>query len=237
MPQTQDLFPEDKSSKKKPATDQRQNYFRSRYAPTSKDEETAPVIVISQTNSNAVRHFDLVAQTPFYKINNPKAAAAKKDPTGAQTNKNKSSFFKTAGDFSLNAKSFPIAPNNPEAALEALLFYFDQIVYLNEMTARIEELDVAVADENIAQVNSLARACADISLGCGMTEALEPLRSIAQLKTKLQMTDAVFLLSQVRKELRGFRLALKENLKQAARQVQPGNPAARQQEMNLFLND
>ena len=88
------------------------------------------------------------------------------------------------------------------------------------MSEKIRELGTAIRDENVAQINTLARDCAALSNSCGMTTAIAPLRHLAHLKTKLQMTDAAFLLRQVRKEFRCFRLALKESLEQLVKQTQ-----------------
>jgi len=220
MQQTQNLFPEDNVSKPKVVTNQLQNPFSNFFALSDKDNETATVIVFNRMNNNSVKHFDLVTENSAFKTNNSKETNKTKEPNSANLPFNQKPLFKIAPNFSSNANLSLVATNNSEELIDLLLFYFDQIVCLNEISEKIKELDVAVNSGDLALINSIANECSEISLYCEVDGALASLKQLAQLKTKLQITDAQFLIRRVRKEFARFRFALQENLKTLDKQIQ-----------------
>lgn len=207
MRQSRTFFPEDNIPRRNFAISQSKEFFSNFF--TASGIEKSAVIAISNSKDVSVKYFDLATSSAF------------------NTASRKESDFITARDFSSNAKLFKAEKNNTEDLLELMLFYFDQIVYLNEISEKLRKLEIAVREENIAQVNAIARECIEISNNCEIATAIAPLQHLTQLKTRLQMTDAAFLINQVRKEFRSFRLALKENLGQLTKQVRLDNPASR----------
>jgi hypothetical protein len=228
MQETRNLFHEDNVPKQFFAAYQPPKSFNSFSALPVKDE----AFVVGK-RTNVVKRFDLVAQNSVFDSTGAEKPTPTRKSFSPAPNQNKNSPFMTAVDFSPGAGFFPVgANNNSENLLELLLFYFDQIVYLNEISEKIRDLDTAAADGDIARVNSAARLCGELVANCGMLSAVSPLECLAQLKTDSQKTDAAPLISRVKKEFGRFRLALRENLEQLRKQVQLNNSTAGSPETN-----
>jgi hypothetical protein len=223
MRQARNFFPEENFPNRNFAVHQPKKFFGSFFAPPGIAEEKPAEIAITQSKDDSVRYFDLVTQSSAFRSARFKETNKTKEPLCASASQNKNSFFIAPRDFAFDEKFSPAGKSNLEELLELLLFYFDQIVYLSEMSEKLGEMDVAVSEENIAKVNAAARDCIEISGNCEMTAAIVPLRQLTYVKTKLQMTDAAFLINQVRKEVKSFRLSLRENLEQLKKQFQLNN--------------
>lgn len=113
-----------------------------------------------------------------------------------------------------DAPLFPAARNRPPELSDTLLFYLDQIIYLEEISESLEKLNGAIESGNAARINLIAGECAGISRSCGMFAALKPLKELERVEHKNQMTNAESLSRRVGEEFERFKVTLKENLEQ-----------------------
>ena len=133
-------------------------------------------------------------------------------------------FADAAGRKNLPAPTFDEAlrdvPSSPAERKRAqkfsdtLLFYLDQIIYLEEISENLEKLNAAIESGNAARVNLIANDCVGISRSCGMFAALKPLRELERFGDENQMSKAELLSRQVGEEFERFKITLKENLEQ-----------------------
>jgi hypothetical protein len=115
------------------------------------------------------------------------------------------------------APLFPAMRENRQELSYALLFYLDQIVYLEEISENLEKLDAAIELENTTQVSLIANDCAGMSARCGMFAALKPLRELERVELKNQIPKAQSLCREVGREFEIFKITLKETLEQISR--------------------
>lgn len=147
-------------------------------------------------------------------------------PDSVETHAQRVRFFELVTGTNQDFISFelsPSVPDEPDELLDLLLSYFDQIVYLKEISEKLGKLETAIVEENIGRVNFIARECAALGANCGMVTVIEPLRRLERLKNKSQLVNARALNGEVRKELASFNRAVKENLEKLTTQVRINN--------------
>lgn len=205
--QKQTLFPEDNISKQTVA------------AYPLQDEGMLTITVVNRMNNDSVKYFDLVtknfASEPVNSAESRKAG--KRISNGA--NRNRKARFTTSQDFLPPPPVFPAAIDDPKDLFFIMLYYFDKIIYLDEISENIEKFDVSIKAGDIDELNSIAYNCAEIIAHYGIFTALVPLRRLERVKHVTELLNAITLSGQVRKEFERFRFNLKENLEQIRRMI------------------
>lgn len=171
--------------------------------------------VVKQTGA-ATKYFEAIADDYASKPIQPEEAGEERKRFLTDANFRKDMLVPTFDEALRPAPLFPAARENRQELSYTLLFYLDQIVYLEEISESLEKLDAAIESEDTAQVSLIANDCAGISARCGIFAALKPLSELERVKYKNQMVKAELLCREVGKEFERFKLTLKENLEQAA---------------------
>lgn len=215
MQDQQNYLTENKESKRitNEFPDQK-NYFTNAL-PTGEEKELT-ITIVTGANPHPVRYFDLVEDNS--EVN---SIDSTNDPFMQYLNN--SPEMNASENFSPAVK--PLLPSvfNQEDLIEVLLFYFDQILYLNEISEKLEKLNISIKEGDVSEVNAIALDCAEISRCCGMLAALAPLQRLAQLKKAPGSANSAFLIGVAQKEFRLFRQALKENLTQLKKHLEVCN--------------
>ena len=120
-------------------------------------------------------------------------------------------------------RRLPILKEEPKEFLVNLFFYLDQIVYLEEMSEKIERLEIAINSRNTKEINWIAAECLSISANCGMLKIIQPLNLLSSIKEQYILADGLYLSNQVKREFEQFRFAFKINLEQLASQTRSVN--------------
>lgn len=162
----------------------------------------------------AAKFFEAAAETFEAKPMRHEEAEKARRRFFADASGRKNALVSTSEEELRPAPLFPAARNRPPEFSHALLFYLDQIVYLEEISENLEKLDAAIESGNAAKVSLIAGDCAGISASCGMFAALKPLRELERVEHKNQLPQAVNLSKAVCEEFERFKFTLKENLEQ-----------------------
>lgn len=162
----------------------------------------------------AMKCFEIVTDKFASKPIQPEEAGQERKRFFTDANLRKNMLAPTFGETLREVPLFPAARENAQEFSHTLLFYLDQVVYLEEISENLEKLNAAIESGNSAQVSRIARSCAGISAGCGMFAALKPLRELERVEYKNQMPKAEDLSREIGKEFERFKFTLKENLEQ-----------------------
>lgn len=110
-----------------------------------------------------------------------------------------------------------IDKDKPKQLFAILLGYLDQIVYLDELSENLEQLDFAIAAKNTGEMKRIALECAAASRCCGLFAAIKAqLSELERVEHEYQLADAADLSRQIVEASEQFRFILKENMQQMA---------------------
>jgi PAS domain S-box-containing protein len=89
-------------------------------------------------------------------------------------------------------------------------------VYLDQMSASLEKLVMAIESGNAVEVDMIWHNCAGVSANCGMVALVEPLRALERMGRENQLAGAATVNAQVCQEFERVKLFLQENLEPVA---------------------
>lgn len=168
----------------------------------------------SEHRGAPVRYFEAVADEYASEPFKPGDSGAERKRFFADASREKSLLVSTSEQALRPAPLRPAARESREDLSYTLLFYLDQIVYLEEIAENLAKLDAAIESGNAAAVSLAANDCAGLGARCGMLAALKPLRELERVRHASQMLKAESLSREVCREFEAFKLILKENLEQ-----------------------